>query len=1462
MNIIDKHKKYRVLANYEDYSLVSDVYTGEEHSCFYLSEHEVGDEVILYEKEDNVFNGQITFNYSILNLYKKGESYTFEILDRRENVVIISNFPGLKFVIPNTFLTEGNESEITLEIYDLDLVRNRLKFKNIIPEIDLNQKADYSVFEEGEVYELEIYEIYNNKGGKYIKTKYEGETFHVKVPDALSAISLEGKVPMWLGTFKDGNPRLLLTRKFILDHLYKIGEKYFFTLEEIKEHSETGVNFWLLKDEYGFYSNYYPDQDVMADHHSFYKVNDVIELYVYDINERGFLRLYQNVLSYKEKSYKVEEVFEAIGFANLEKKYFYIDKDLGAKYLETEEEDEKSYLDQYKEDENLWVFSYLTHLNEEAFKSLEEGDYTHAKTLLDIYIRIEKWILEKSDYLTNFSDYKIPEIINKAEYKIERFQATLKAIDLFLEDKYDEFLDSVIQRLETSPYLNQETREILKQLVVVSQFFSTESENDKIYEAIIILINKKLINENDSVVYFKTIDAKIKRVKEKVLETEELEYDEENRESLQLLIRNLYLIVLLNNLYDNQNNRILHSVYLLRYLTIYHKTLGFLDLAIELISRGGYLNPNARRHPAVLEITIEEFKEYCIYPEIKESYYNGSGYIHRDNKGLTFMPLNVVRDIYDRNKKQILKEKKIYVKSDLELQRISTEKTLEELIRNANYILTYNRAETTELTETTINYSKVYTGRIKVFHSSGVYCFLECNIEGQNRDILFHASNFYLPRMFSKISDFLRVGDHINFKITHIEEGKINIEAIPYKGSNKLSSNKKFALAKVIYKKETRNVLISEHGLPVVIYDLNLQEEEVLMVEIGEYKAKYNHFVVDSYSPSDLEFPENIVEIFRNHLISYGFIDEKSNSVDAQSDKVDFNDLQLRYSAIALINCLEQRLSYIEDQKELVINYFLIAAISGIVKSSKSYLYTTKLKNLSKVIALNESRDLTIIQNLITKDELLFDFKELKDDTLAIELLRFLNSDTLEIPHQIPTSSKFFKLKKLIEANNLFYSFKKENRLMHIFEKLIVDEFYNLILKKSSTSVEEFESLLLATDDEKNEKTNFTNSLGKESKFKEFKSSLFYSSSDEPQDEIILRTICGFLNAYEGTGRLYIGVDDAGNIIGLKEDLKYSKHIQNLDHYQNYLQSRIAGAFPKTINALIDFEFHKSGNKDYLEIIIPSYPQPVPLKDEFFQRQGVQTRILKGQDLIDFMYRKAHLKLPENKENKKIDLEVNQKLGVGRSDGKENEYTNEYSADKNKITPDRNSVEIEDLLIYLYFYENNTYELSLKEKDVYLYRAPLLNKYRTGFLLLCYDNACVNKMEIQSVISKNADKKYKNALSQQGELMVTYCSVDKGWIGVISEKSDKEYLKIYSVSDIATHRVLGLKGNQIVQGDFDRILAFAYLEKLPSAFEIFRRSSRQGLGTEVKGNNRELFEDFKKLYLKDNLQLIDSTIES
>src|SRR5699024_7929322 len=472
MNIIDKHKKYRVLANYENYSLVSDVYTGEEHSCFYLSEHEVGDEVILYEKEDNVFNGQITFNYSILNLYKKGESYTFEILDRRENVVIISNFPGLKFVIPNTFLTEGNESEITLEIYDLDLVRNRLKFKNIIPEIDLNQKADYSVFEEGEVYELEIYEIYNNKGGKYIKTKYEGETFHVKVPDALSAISLEGKVPMWLGTFKDGNPRLLLTRKFILDHLYKIGEKYFFTLEEIKEHSETGVNFWLLKDEYGFYSNYYPDQDVMADHHSFYKVNDVIELYVYDINERGFLRLYQNVLSYKEKSYKVEEVFEAIGFANLEKKYFYIDKDLGAKYLETEEEDEKSYLDQYKEDENLWVFSYLTHLNEEAFKSLEEGDYTHAKTLLDIYIRIEKWISEKYDYLTNFSDYKIPEIINKAEYKIERFQATLKAIDLFLEDKYDEFLDSVIQRLETSPYLNQETREILKQLVVVSQFFS------------------------------------------------------------------------------------------------------------------------------------------------------------------------------------------------------------------------------------------------------------------------------------------------------------------------------------------------------------------------------------------------------------------------------------------------------------------------------------------------------------------------------------------------------------------------------------------------------------------------------------------------------------------------------------------------------------------------------------------------------------------------------------------------------------------------------------------------------------------------------------------------------------------------------------------------------------------------------------------------------------------------------
>src|SRR5699024_9572837 len=105
------------------------------------------------------------------------------------------------------------------------------------------------------------------------------------------------------------------------------------------------------------------------------------------------------------------------------------------------------------------------------------------------YLNIEKWMLEESDYLLNFSPESQFDIASKAENKIQQYSSTLEAINLFLEDKDQEYVEEILKRFKKSPYINPEKRAVFKQLVRISQYFSGISEDKQIYEAIMLLLN-------------------------------------------------------------------------------------------------------------------------------------------------------------------------------------------------------------------------------------------------------------------------------------------------------------------------------------------------------------------------------------------------------------------------------------------------------------------------------------------------------------------------------------------------------------------------------------------------------------------------------------------------------------------------------------------------------------------------------------------------------------------------------------------------------------------------------------------------------------------------------------------------------------------------------------------------------------------------------------------------------------
>jgi len=103
-----------------------------------------------------------------------------------------------------------------------------------------------------------------------------------------------------------------------------------------------------------------------------------------------------------------------------------------------------------------------------------------------------------------------------------------------------------------------------------------------------------------------------------------------------------------------------------------------------------------------------------------------------------------------------------------------------------------------------------------------------------------------------------------------------------------------------------------------------------------------------------------------------------------------------------------------------------------------------------------------------------------------------------------------------------------------------------------------------------------------------------------------LKWICGFANAYGG--KLYIGVDDKGAVLGIPDAKRLLELIPNKT-------LEILGILVQ-VNLLID------GNKECLEIITEPYPFPINYKGQYFYRTGSTKQELKGNSLNKFLLEK------------------------------------------------------------------------------------------------------------------------------------------------------------------------------------------------------------------------------------------------
>ena len=103
-----------------------------------------------------------------------------------------------------------------------------------------------------------------------------------------------------------------------------------------------------------------------------------------------------------------------------------------------------------------------------------------------------------------------------------------------------------------------------------------------------------------------------------------------------------------------------------------------------------------------------------------------------------------------------------------------------------------------------------------------------------------------------------------------------------------------------------------------------------------------------------------------------------------------------------------------------------------------------------------------------------------------------------------------------------------------------------------------------------------------------------------------LEWICGFANAQGG--KIYIGCNDDGKVIGLTNTRKLLEDIPN----------KIRNA----MSIIVDVNLLTEGEKEYIEIVVPPYPVAISCKGVYYYRSGSTMQTLSGPELESFILRK------------------------------------------------------------------------------------------------------------------------------------------------------------------------------------------------------------------------------------------------
>lgn len=361
--------------------------------------------------------------------------------------------------------------------------------------------------------------------------------------------------------------------------------------------------------------------------------------------------------------------------------------------------------------------------------------------------------------------------------------------------------------------------------------------------------------------------------------------------------------------------------------------------------------------------------------------------------------------------------------------------------------------------------------------------------------------------------------------------------------------------------------------------------------------------------------------------------------------------------------------------------------------------------------------------------------------------------------------------------------------------------------------------------------------FGREDDFTEFKSTIVYppgttSPDIDEQMQHILKVIAGFQN--RDGGKLYLGVNDSGNICGINQDFvhlnssstaRFNNYQANTDGYENKIRISVKHSLGLLSNSSISFQFDSENGLDYCCITVEKVLKPVFVDGiKLFERAGNMTQLLKGDEISWFVEERM---LQRNKLQSE-GLSLVKQHNVQQIDEQEDIPQEEKSSITPQpvaitLTPQPAQATKEDKVwFYISFYKNGewSYQDKALNSDEVVFELPIMNSLKKERLVMAYSNGCINVVNPYDIICplnakgrrryRTLGQRYLNGWNVQSEIVNMFNVSENDLLVIESEDSEaKNYIKIHNVSAVSVHGNLNAEGNVLVNKRFNAQLTRA-----------------------------------------------------